>query len=157
MAQKTETKPTVQIYICMSGLKLMLCSVHYKHVNESKHSEFYAKPLLDGQRSWPVVLFGTIRFSCSKRMGAVQTLLLCLHSYFHFFDGKCVLILNWTIPINHMLCSVFVGPIPPLPPHPNLHLILSSLPHLFCLLPFLSSFLLLVSWFLFSFTPPFSS
>lgn len=36
MAQKAETKPTAQIYICMSGLKLMLCSGHYKHVNESK-------------------------------------------------------------------------------------------------------------------------
>lgn len=74
----------------------------------------------------------SIRCSCSKWMGAVQTLLLCLLSYFHFFDRKWVLILNWKIPINHMLCSVSVGPIPPLPPHPNLHSILSSLPSFLC-------------------------
>lgn len=65
-------------------------------------------------------------------------------SYFHFFDGKWVLILNWKIPINHMLCSVSVGPIPPLPPHPNLHSILSSLPS-FSLCPGSYSPLLLLS------------
>lgn len=80
----------------------------------------------------------SIRFSCSKWMGAVQTLLLCLLSYFHFFDGKWVLILNWKIPINHMLCSVSVGP------HPNLHSILSSLPS-FSLCPGSYSPLLLLS------------